>query len=164
MSTLFCVREASRADAPAIAALMSELYRYEGYEVVAQADEVTSALFIDGREVALRALVAVDRGREIVIGALLFYPGYDTLSVSYGYHLADIIVTRRHRKSGVGTALVKALAAQTLAGKKEWISLTALQRNDAARGFYASLGMTQVAVDFYAMGKTSLVQLRLSAK
>lgn len=151
------VRAAQPEDAASIAALMSELNRDEGYDVRAQPHALAQALFGEGREVAVQALVAVRGGG--VIGALLYYPGYDTFSASLGYHLADMVVTRAHRRTGVGRALVVALARRTLGAGKAWVSLTVLQQNIDAQAFYTSLGMTRVGVDFFAIGKNALMQL-----
>ncbi len=151
------IRPAQPADIPAIAALLSELNSVEGYAQQADADEIGRALFSPMREVKLSALVA--ESGEAVIGVVLFYPGYDTLSGVEGYHLADIVVTQACRRRGVARALVKALAAMALSEGKEWVSLTVLKKNDAARGFYQSLGMSEVAVDFFAMGKMALNRL-----
>ena len=141
------IRVAERADCETIAALLTQLNHGEG-------NEVARALFSPAREVMVSALVAVED--EAVIGVVLYYPGYDTLSASYGHHLADIIVSEGKRGRGIGKLLVKALAKLTLAAGKEWISLTVLQRNDAAHGFYKALGMTQVSVHFFAAGKQAL--------
>ena len=152
------IRAATVRDMDAIAALLDELNRAEGYAQATDSNNaLMQALFGDAREVQLRAMVAVS-GEE-TIGVLLYYPGYDTLSASYGYHLADMVVTEAHRQSGVGRQLMHALATHTLAEKKEWVSLTVLKRNIAARAFYQALGMTEVAVDFFALGKKALAQL-----
>jgi GNAT superfamily N-acetyltransferase len=144
-------------DSEAIAALLTELNREEGHDVVASKQEIACVLFGATPTVKVTAMVAEHAGE--VVAVLLYYPGYDVLSSSYGHHLADIIVSKVYRKQGIGKALVKALAQQTLTEEKEWVSLTVLKRNSAAREFYAALGMTQVDVDFFAIGKTALAQL-----
>ena len=151
------IRDAQQADCDAIAALFTELNHGEGNDVVAHADEVARALFASEREVAVAALVAVADAQ--VIGVVLYYPGYDTLSATYGHHLADIIVTHEKRGRGIGKLLVKALAKRTLDVGKDWVSLTVLKKNDAAHAFYQALGMTQVSVDFFAAGKGALAQM-----
>ena len=151
------IRVAEETDGEAIAALLTELNHGEGNAVIAQADEVALALFSPSREVKVSALVAVED--KAVIGVVLYYPGYDTLSASYGHHLADIIVTKEKRGRGIGKWLVRALAKLTLEADKEWISLTVLQRNDAAQAFYKALGMTQVHVHFFAAGKQALTAM-----
>ena len=157
MTSPITIRTAIDTDCSAIAQLMSELNREEGYDVVCDEAQIAAALFDKDAPTALYALVA--QAGDGVVGALLYYSGYDTLSASYGHHLADIVVTKAHRQSGIGRALMKALAARTLAENKEWVSLTVLKRNAAAREFYSALGMTQVDVDFFAMGKQALAQL-----
>lgn len=158
MPATFEIRAAEAGDVVAITELLSELNRDEGYAVIAEVDAVAKALFAPVREVNLSALVAC-KGPNI-IGVMLYYPGYDTLSASVGYHLADMVVTMTERKQHIGSALMKALAEQTLSEKKEWVSLTTLQANAVARSFYQSLGMTQVDVDFFAIGKTALTTLQ----
>lgn len=157
MSASSFIRAGVERDIPAIAGLLNALNQSEGYATITNEAALRAALFGADREVALHALVAVED--EAVIATLLYYAGYDTLSASVGYHLADMVVAHQHQRRGVGKMLVQALAKQVLAEGKEWVSLTALTRNDAARGFYRSLGMTQVDVAFYAMGKTVLAQL-----
>lgn len=150
------IRPAVRADAAPITALLGELNRAEGNMHPIDARAIELALFTP-RGVELRALVAELAGE--VVATALYYSGYDTLSASEGYHLADIVVTEKHRRCGIARALVAALAAQCLREGGQWVSLTVLQKNSAAHGFYVSLGMTQVDVDFFAMGPRALMKL-----
>jgi predicted N-acetyltransferase YhbS len=113
MAQPLTIRPATLQDVDAIAALLTELNRTEGQEVVADAHAIAQALFADEREVKVNALVAVDAQK--VIGTLLYYAGYDTFSASYGFHLADMVITESHRRHGVGSALVRALGQQVLA-------------------------------------------------
>ena len=148
------IRIATAADVEAIAALLTELNFSEGYDVIAHAEAITKALFGMHHEVKLHALVAM--AHHTVIGVAIYYAGYDTLSATYGYHLADIIVTKEKRGHGIGRLLMKALAKLTLEAGKEWVSLTALEGNEGAQEFYKALGMTKVNVNFYAAGKQAL--------
>ncbi|MES2983712.1 MAG: GNAT family N-acetyltransferase [Pseudomonadota bacterium] len=157
MSTHDEIRDAVVGDAVAIAQLLSELNRDEAIDIVASPEAIAHALFASNRAVNLRALVAVAQGAPC--GVLLYYPGYDTLSATEGYHLADMVVTHAHRRSGIGRALFTALAERACADDKHWVSLTALRGNAAARAFYLSLGMTPVDVDFYAIGSRALQAL-----
>lgn len=151
------VRDAETTDTPTITTLLSELNREEGYATAADPEAIAAALFGKNREVALSALVAEVEGR--VVAVLLYYPGYDTLSTSVGYHLADMIVAGAHRRAGIGRALVKALAEEARRTQKGWISLTALKANRNAQSFYDALGMTKVEVDFFAIGARAIAQL-----
>ncbi|MFM9891051.1 MAG: N-acetyltransferase family protein [Rickettsiales bacterium] len=150
------IRTATAKDCDAIAALLEELSRDEGKPCRVTPEHVRLSLFTP-RAVELRAQVAEISGE--VIGATLYYSGYDTLSAGEGYHLAEIVVTAAHRRCGVARALLAALSAQCLREGGKWLSLTVLRDNAPARGFYEALGMTHVAVDFYAMGPNALMKI-----
>lgn len=152
LSTEYSIRDAQPADAPAIAQLLAALYRHEGFAAQPEASEIARALFAEGRSVDTRAFVATDAA-DVVVATLLYYPGYDTLSSSEGYHLADMVVAEVARRKGVGKQLVRALATRARQAQRAWISLTALRSNESAAAFYASLGMQEVNVRFYAMGQ-----------
>lgn len=157
MSTSYTIRAGEQRDIPAMAALLTELNAFEGYDVTTDADALTQTLFGGVREVEVAALVLETGGS--IAALVIYYPGYDTISGSVGYHLADIIVGEAHRRCGYGRALFRALAAQALQKNKQWISLSVLRKNEAALRFYASLGMTQVDVNFMAMGAQALSKL-----
>lgn len=157
MNDMLVIRNAQGGDEAAIARLLTQLNHSEGHAIDSSPEALTQALFTDVREVNLHALVAEHENK--IIGVLLYYPGYDTLSASVGHHLADMVVDVAHRRTGVGKALMRALAQQTLHENKSWISLTALKDNAHAQAFYTSLGMTRVNIDFFAIGKTALAQM-----
>lgn len=149
------IRAASVADIPAITTLVDVLNRSEGYKISASAEALTAALFSQAR-MRLKALVAEQAGQ--VQGVVLYYDGYDTVSATYGYHLADIVVAETTRGKGMGTALFNALAAQVLAEKGEWISLTVQRKNARAMQFYKRRGMIDVSVNFMAIGPQALAR------
>lgn len=157
MNETLAIRSAAAGDEAAIARLLTQLNHSEGHAIESSPEALALALFSDAREVHLSALVAVQH--NVIIGALLYYPGYDTLSASVGHHLADMVVDVAHRRAGAGKALMQALAQLTLQQNKSWVSLTALKENAHAQAFYTSLGMTRVNVDFFAIGKTMLAQM-----
>lgn len=157
MTNPITIRPAEMADCDAIATLMSQLYREEGYERTAQGGDIEMALFGPMREVNTQAFIALSG--DSVVAAMLYYPGYDTMSASIGYHLADIVVSHTHRRQAVGKALLQQLAATALAEKKEWLSLTVLKTNAPAREFYRKLGLSDVAVDFFALGEIGMGKL-----
>lgn len=156
MSTSPLIRAATVKDCDAIAALLEELSRDEGKPCRVAPEQVRLSLFTP-RAVELRAQVAEISGT--VIGATLYYWGYDTLSAGEGYHLAEIVVTAKHRRRGVARVLMAALSAQCLREGGKWVSLTVLHDNNAARSFYDALGMTKVGVDFYAMGANAMMKI-----
>lgn len=152
------IRAAVASDTAAVAGLLEELNRLEGYDRSASPTEMADIMFHgDHGRVKLRALVA-EQGQDIV-GLVLYYWGYDTVSASLGYHLADIVVTKKRRGRGVGRKLYTGLGKQCLREGAKWISLTVLKKNSDAKRFYRAMGMVEVAVDFYAIGPTALSSL-----
>lgn len=141
----------------AIAGLLNQLSRAEGNPHIASAAALDHTLFGETRAVEVRALVAVEK--SIPIATAIYYRGYDVTSASYGYHLADFVVDLDHRRTGLGRELFTQLAAQNLAEGGEWVSLTALSSNAAAKAFYGALGLIHVPVDFLAIGAAGLRQL-----
>lgn len=143
-------------DAAAVSELLHELSAGEGRQSVQTARTVTRDL-LGGRS-RMRLLVAEAGGGEVV-GVLCYYPGYDVESVSYGNHLADIVVTKAWRNRGIGTALMREVARRTLRGGGEWLSWTVLSRNRKALRFYGELGAQKIGLSFMAFGKNGLKTL-----
>lgn len=148
------VRLAVLTDLPAVTKLVDQLNKEEGYDASASMEALEEVLFDRRARVPMRALVAETDRR--VSGLILYYWGYDTVSASYGYHLADIVVERAFRGKQIGTRLFAALAEQCLRENGQWISLTVLKQNERAQGFYKKLGMVEVAVKFFAIGPRGL--------
>lgn len=146
-------RAASVADMATVAALVTELNLADGYAISASEDALREVLF-EGSRVRMHCLLAEWQGA--VQGLALYYVGYDTVSATYGYHLADIVVAEAYRGRGIGTALFRELTMQILAEKGEWISLTVLKKNKRALQFYQRQGMVEVAVHFMAIGPQGL--------
>ncbi len=157
MSTSIHIRAAQLSDIASLVGLLEELNRGEGYETSIGAKDLAASLFGEKRRVQLQALVA-EYDAEIV-GLVLYYWGFDTVSASYGYHLADIIVTKSVRRKSIGKQLFQAMAMECLQRDGEWVSLTVLKTNTAARNYYQTLGMQQVDVDFFAIGPQALQRL-----
>lgn len=156
MSTIL-VRTADAKDIAAVTDLVTELNREEGYEISASSQSLQTALFGEKAKVPMRALVAqADDGR--LVGVVLFYWGYDTVSATYGYHLADIVVTKSQRGRGIGTQLYNRLAQQCLSENGQWISLTVLKQNARAQAFYTARGMVEIEVNFFAIGPQALAR------
>ncbi len=156
MSTLLTVRPYHPDDIARMAELISELNRAEGYAHGMRAEQLQNVL-AQHAPVSVHGFVALYE--QALCGVLLYYDGYDTLSDSYGCHLMDVVVSEPYRRKGIGKALVGALSAQVNELNYQWISLTVLKQNDAAKAFYQSLGFDEVAVDFYAMGSKAMARL-----
>lgn len=154
MSTL--IRHATRDDLTAVTALVELLNREEGYDASAKPEQLEEVMFDKRARVPMRALV-FEADRKLV-GLVLYYWGYDTVSASYGYHLADIIVEKMHRGKKIGSRLFNALAEQCLREEGKWVSLTVLANNERAKDFYRKRGMVQVGVNFFAIGPAGLAR------
>jgi GNAT superfamily N-acetyltransferase len=136
------IRQARPADVPAIYRLIGELADYERapHEVTGTQDDLRQALF--GPEPAVFAHVADHEGR--VAGFALWFLNYSTWLGKHGIYLEDLYVSRELRGLGLGKALLAELAAICVErgyGRLEW---WVLDWNAPARGFYASLGATEM--------------------
>ena len=93
-----------------------------------------------GREAAGREAA----GREAA-GFALFFPVYSTFRAGWGLYLEDLYVRPEHRGTGVGLALLRAVAQEAVrrgAPRLDWV---VLDWNAPAVGFYRRLGA--VAMD-----------------
>lgn len=90
-----------------------------------------------GADAAFSAIVAELDGASV--GYAIHYPGYDTDSATRGVYLADLYVDETHRRLGVGSALVAALAAAARSDGARWMFWSVLKRNRGARRFYKKI-------------------------
>jgi len=157
LSTSPTIRAATPEDVRAIAALLTELNIAEGNPRVMDDKHLAEGLFGQDKPVPLRAMVALLAGE--IVGVGIYYTGYDVLTTSPGYHLTDLVVSAKHRRQGIGKLLYAHLAAENIYEGGEWMSLTVVQQNAAARAFYCSLGMAHMPVDFFAIGLNTLTSL-----
>ena len=134
------IRAATAADVGAMHALMYELAEFEKltHLFTGTADGLADALF--GTRPAAEALVAEDAGR--IVGYALFFHNYSTFLSRRGLYLEDLYVQPSQRGTGLGTAMLRALAAIAIergCARFEW---TVLDWNTPAIGFYEKLGAT----------------------
>ena len=137
------VREARPADLERIRALIVDLAVYEksADQVLVTAEQLQTALF--GPQPAVFALVAESDGE--VVGFALYFLNFSTWEGVHGIYLEDLYVEPAHRGSGLGKALLKALAeiaVQRGYARFEW---WVLDWNTPSIDFYRSLGA--VAMD-----------------
>lgn len=137
------IRAATPADVGAMHALMYELAEFEKltHLFTGTPEGLADALF--GARPAAEALVAEDPadGRRIVAYALFFH-NYSTFLSRRGLYLEDLYVQPSQRGTGLGTAMLRALAAIAVergCARFEW---TVLDWNEPAIGFYEKLGAT----------------------
>lgn len=134
------IRTAEPGDVNALHDLVVELavYEREPDAVEATVAQMTSTFFPPDSEPRVHALVAdVD---ETVVGMAIWYVTYSTWLGRHGVWLEDLFVSPTERASGIGTALLTALAgivADRGYGRLEW---WVLRWNEPSIGFYESLG------------------------
>ncbi|SAL33916.1 GCN5-related N-acetyltransferase [Caballeronia concitans] len=134
------VRAATPADVDAIFALMYELAEFEKltHLFVATESALHEALF--GARPAAEALVAEQAGE--IVGYALFFHNFSTFLARRGLYLEDLYVRPAMRGSGLGTMLLKklaALAVERQCGRFEW---SVLDWNQNAIDFYEKMGAT----------------------
>jgi GNAT superfamily N-acetyltransferase len=136
------IREARREDVAMIFSLIVELADYEraAEQVVGTEELLERGLF--GPDAAAEAVVAEVGGEAA--GFALFYTTFSTWLCVPGIWLEDLCVRERHRRGGVGAALMSHLAALALErgyGRLEW---AVLSWNEPAIEFYEKLGASAV--------------------
>jgi GNAT superfamily N-acetyltransferase len=134
------IRAATPADVGAMHALMYELAEFEKltHLFTGTAEGLDDALF--GARPAAEALVAEEAGR--IVAYALYFHNYSTFLSRRGLYLEDLYVQPSQRGTGLGTAMLRALAAIAVergCARFEW---TVLDWNAPAIGFYEKLGAT----------------------
>jgi len=134
------IRPAAPSDAGAIFGLMIELAEFEKlmHMFIATEAGVHDALF--GARPSAEALVAEENGH--IVGYALFFQNYSTFLGKRGLFLEDLYVKPVTRGSGLGTKMLRALAALAVerqCGRFEW---TVLDWNQNAIRFYEKMGAT----------------------
>lgn len=134
------VRPAEPGDVGALYALVVELAVYERAPdaVEATVEQMAATFFPADREPRVHALVAEVDGA--IVGMAIWYVTYSTWLGRHGIWLEDLFVSPAERGSGIGKALLSALAgiaADRGYGRLEW---WVLRWNGPSIGFYDSLG------------------------
>jgi len=154
------IRPATPADISAIFALMYELAEFEKltHLFVATEDGVHDALF--GPRPSSEALVAEDGGR--VVGYALFFHNFSTFLGRRGLYLEDLYVQPTQRGSGLGTAMLRRLAALAVERQCARFEWSVLDWNQPAISFYEKMGAT-VLPDWRIVRVTDDALARLAA-
>ncbi len=140
MSPAAAIRAATPGDVGALLALMRELADFEQLTHVFVATEADLADALFGPHPAAEALVAARDGA--LVGYALFFHNYSSFVGRRGLYLEDLYVQPSERGSGLGTRLLRHLAALAIerrCGRFEW---TVLNWNQPAIDFYEKLGAT----------------------
>lgn len=132
------IRPAQAADIGAIVALIEALADYEQLRDQVTGDPEKLALHLFGDRPYAYALVAEVAGE--LVGYAIYFFNYSTFKMQPGLYLEDVFVLPEHRRSGIGSALLRAVAREAVArgcGRYEW---TVLDWNQPAIEFYRRMG------------------------
>lgn len=134
------IREAVPADAALVMELIRELAVYErlAHEVEGDTEALQRHLF--GPDPAAHVLIAEDDGEPV--GFALWFRTFSTFLTTPVLYLEDLFVREPHRGRGIGSALLRRLAAIAVErgyGRVEW---WVLDWNEPSIGFYRSIGAT----------------------
>ncbi|NEA35360.1 GNAT family N-acetyltransferase [Streptomyces sp. SID13031] len=134
------IRRARPADVPAIVDLVHGLAEYEraSEECHLTADQLTTALF--GSTSAVFCHVAL--ADEEIVGCAIWFLSFSTWRGVHGIYLEDLFVRPSQRGSGLGKALLTALAQECVTNDYERLEWSVLDWNTPAIDFYKSLGAT----------------------
>ena len=132
------VREARESDVERIHQLVRELAHYERAPeaVKATPDHLRTALF--GPQPAAYALVAEVEGE--VVGFALYFLNFSTWEGVHGVYLEDLFVQPEHRGTGLGKALLMALAEIAVTRGYARVEWSVLDWNTPSIDFYRGLG------------------------
>ena len=138
--TAFSIHSATRADAPAIHALVRELAVYEKLEhlMISTPADFERELFDAGS--VIEAVVAKENG--VAIGFALFFHNFSTFLGRKGLYLEDLYVKPECRGKGYGKAVLVRLAqiaVERKCGRFEW---SVLDWNTPSIKFYEAMGAT----------------------
>jgi GNAT superfamily N-acetyltransferase len=137
------VQPAQPDDVATIHGFIRELAEYERApdQVTGTVEMLHESLF--GRRPSAEALLAIDADGT-PLGFALFFGTFSTWECRPGIWLEDLYVPERARRSGVGGALLRALAEIALergCARLEW---AALDWNEPALAFYAGIGSARL--------------------
>jgi len=134
------IRPAAPADVAGMLALMYELAEFERLTHLFVATEASLRDALFGARASAEALVAEADGK--LVAYALFFHNFSTFLGRRGLYLEDLYVQPSQRGSGLGTALLRRLAALAVergCGRFEW---TVLDWNQRAIDFYEKMGAT----------------------
>lgn len=157
----FAIRQAIKADTPAIFDLIKALAEYEEltHQVTGTVEQLESHLFGD-RIYAEAIVVEVEKK---IVGFALFFSNYSTFLTKPGIYLEDLFVLPEYRRQGIGTAMLTYLGKLVIernAGRLEW---SVLDWNESAIAFYQKMGAT-VLPDWRTCRVTDKALIELAQK
>ena len=134
----FKIRPATADDVPTLLAFIHGMAEYEHLEDQVTATEETLLASLFGDSPAAEALLAFEDDNPA--GFAVYFHTYSTFLARRSMYLEDIYVSPEYRRRGLGTLLLRrvaAIAVERDCGRFEWI---ALDWNTNAHSFYEGLG------------------------
>jgi GNAT superfamily N-acetyltransferase len=134
------IRRVGPQDVDDVHAMIRELADYERSlpEVTATADDLRAALFAG--QPALFGHVAEAPDGYGLAGFAVWFLNYSTWDGHHGIYLEDLYVRPRHRGTGLGKALLAALAAECVDRGLTRLQWWVLDWNEPSIAFYRALG------------------------
>jgi GNAT superfamily N-acetyltransferase len=132
------IRRVREADVEAVVELVHALAEYERLsdECTMTPSQLHDALFCP--EPALFGHVAEVDGE--IVGFTLWFLNFSTFDGKHGIYLEDLFVRPHHRGTGLGRALLTALAEECVSKGYSRLEWSVLDWNTPSIGFYESLG------------------------
>lgn len=138
---MISIRMATRADIPALADLLGDLFALEREFSPDRTLQIRGLTLLFEREDAVRIMVAERHGHIAGMGVLHY-----TVSTYLGAKVAmleDLIVAAGERRKGTGRRLMAGIIEQARSDGARRITLLADHDNTAARSFYESFGFAR---------------------
>lgn len=132
------IRPATPADVPTILRFIRELAAFEREPDAVKATEEDLLRDGFGEAPYFKVLVASHDGEAA--GFAFYFFQYSTWTGSPSLYLEDLYVTPKHRKHGLGKALMRRLAGIAMAAGCKRFQWAVLDWNTPAIGFYESIG------------------------
>lgn len=137
------VRRALPDDVSRICQLVRDLAEYERAADEAQMTDAQLHQALFGEQVSLYGHVAEVDGD--IVGFAMWFRNFSTWRGRHGIYLEDLFVAPEHRGSGLGKALLAALARECVTQGYPRLEWWVLNWNEPSIAFYRSLGA--VAMD-----------------
>jgi GNAT superfamily N-acetyltransferase len=159
------IRPITPADVPAVTQLVYDLAEYERLreECHLTQEQLHAALF--GPQPALFGLVATQNAGEEehgIVGYALYFLNFSTWEGVHGIYLEDLYVRPDQRGSGLGKALLVALAEIAAEGGFARIEWSVLNWNTPSIEFYKALGA--IAMDGWTVFRLTRPALERTAR
>ena len=136
------IRQAAKADAPVILALLRELAVFEKLEQIFALTEALILRDMLGEDPAAHCEIAVVDGQPA--GLAVWYWLYGSFRARRGLYVEDLYVRPQFRGQGAGMALLAHLARQGAQAGAGWMEWKVLDWNSRALDFYRSIGARPV--------------------